>query len=218
MGKLSDWVRKNAKEGADISEAEALIETLSIDGVTSKEKAIDFIIKNDVFKKGLDSYVSKSIENHDNRFKEDKLPGILEAEREKFKSELNPPKDEKDEKLDKVLKEMEAIKAEKAQTDLRLKLRSKAKELNYPEDQAEALYEFGEKSLSLLERNAEQLESLVNSRYESKVKERFGDNPEPQKREPIDPKSLDEQIIKARQEGNTDVALKLQLQKQQTQQ
>ena len=30
--------------------------------------------------------------------------------------------------------------------------------------------------------------------------------------------TLDEQIIKARQEGNTDVALKLQLQKQQTQQ
>jgi hypothetical protein len=181
MGKLSDWVKANSKDGADITEFEKLAMDYSIEGIDSKEKAVDFMKKNPAFNSGLDYYTSEAVKNHDLKFQKEKLPAMLETERQKIKDELNPPETEAEKKL----RDMEKTLTEMKQKEIRLEtektLRSKAKELGYPEDKAERFAVYGENAITMLEDEAKYLGETVNGMLEGEIKKRFGSNVPPQR-------------------------------------
>lgn len=177
MGKISDWIKANAKEGADISAVEALIEASTIEGIDSKEKAYDFMTKNPFFTSALDMATTKAVNSHDEKFKSDKLPELVKAEREKLMKELNPGETEDQKKL----RELEEWKTNQLLKDARYEqeklLRAKAKELSYPEEMAERYTAFGEKALEFLESDAKFWKSDFETKMEAKVKELYKGNP-----------------------------------------
>lgn len=179
MGKLSDWIKANSKDGADISEAEALIQASTVEAIDSKEKALDFMKKNESFTKALDFYTSEAIRNHDVKFQSDKLPGLIEAEREKIKNELNPPKTEAEKKLAEMEKTLAGMKQKETQHEMEKTLRGKAKELGYPEDRVDRFTAYGENAISMLEEEAGYIKSQVNGMLEAEIKKRYGDTPAP---------------------------------------
>ncbi len=179
MGALSDWVKANAKDGADISEAEKLIQASTVDGITSKEQAYDFMTKNTVFKSGLDYATSAAIKSHDDKFMADKLPGLIDAERDKIKAELNPPQTDEQKQIAEMQKRIDAMQAEKVKSDLSKELRAKAKELGFPEERAEHYAIYGDNAVSQMESAAEYWKGQVSSQVEAKLKEAYGNNPPP---------------------------------------
>lgn len=176
---LLEWIKANSKEGANVAEAEQLIQASTVEGITTKEQAYDFMLKNAAFKSALDYQTGESIKTHDTKFNTEKLPGILKAEREKLEKELNPdltPEQKRIAELEKVVNEG---KIKEQENQLKSGLRAKAKELGYPEDEAERLFVYGAEATAELERKAEFLKTHVSGAVESKVKELYGGNPPP---------------------------------------
>ena len=86
----------------------------------------------------MDSAISKAINSHDEKFKRDKLPKIIEDELKKRSNEgLTPEQIE----IKNLKAEMEAMKAEKEANDLLNTNRTKLKEVNLSEDLAKYIKE-----------------------------------------------------------------------------
>lgn len=217
MGKLTDWIKSNAREGADISKAEMLIEKYSIDMIDSKEKALDFIKKNDFMSRGLDFFVQESVKNHDLKFQAESLPKLLKAKEEELKLKYNPPITE----TDKEVAELKAWKAEQTKANLVKEqetfLKGIAKEIEYPEDKASRFAIYGEQAESMLRDEKTFLDSHIKTALATEIKTRFGDNLEPKTTAPIAPADIDKDIKTARMNGDFNTANRLQLIKQQQQ-
>ena len=86
MGKLTDWMKANSKEGANLAEFEELLKTETVSGITTKEQAIDWMVKNPntAFKSALDYREQQASEARERNFKEKNLPELIKTEREKF--------------------------------------------------------------------------------------------------------------------------------------
>lgn len=185
MGKLSDLIKSNLKDGADISEIEMLIDKLTIDNIDSKEKALDFIKRNDYMSRGLDYAISESVKNHDLKFQTEKVPIIREELEREIKNKLNPPKTEAEERLAIVEAKYLAMEQKEARLLLEKELRNKARELSYPEDKAERFAVYGDSAYTHLEQDAEFYKSRINEKVEAEIKTRFGNNPQPRTSAPI---------------------------------
>ena len=86
----------------------------------------------------MDSAISKAINSHDEKFKRDKLPKIIEDELKKRSNEgLTPEQIE----IKELKAQMEAMKAEKEANDLLNTNRTKLKEVNLSEDLAKYIKE-----------------------------------------------------------------------------
>jgi len=185
MGELSDWIRSNAKEGADTSAAEALVEKYTIENITSKEQAINFMKKTDVFVRGLDSLVSDAVNNHDRRFQEEKLPGIVEAEKARIKLELNPPKTEAEKRLYDAEQKIAAMEAKDAEWRLKEALSVKAREIGFPVARVGRYSVYGDRAAEEMEADLEWKKEAVKESLEAEIKNRFGgDAPKKQEGDP----------------------------------
>lgn len=79
--------------------------------IDSRETAEKLVKENQYLKSAWDAAVSKAVENHDEKFKAEKLPGLLEAE---IKKREPPPKDPI---LAAMKAEIDAMKADKEKVE-----------------------------------------------------------------------------------------------------
>lgn len=183
MGKLTDWLKKNANliDGANLAEFEELEARETLAGVTTKEKASEFIEKTPAFKSFFDAKVTEGVKTFEANFTETKLPKIEEDLREKIKQELNPAKTEDQ-------KQIEALLKDKAERDLRdkqreaaAKLVEKARDLGHPKPETAADYiAYGKDAEAKLTADVQTFSELVKAGVESEIKKRYGDQQPPQ--------------------------------------
>jgi len=204
---ILEWIKENAKEGANIAEVEELVQKSTFEGITTKEQAMDFISKNQVFKSANDSMISTAVNSHDDKFKETKLPDLIKAEREKIQAELNP-------KMTDEQKELQDLKqwrtdSEKREKDgeLRTLLRSKGSELKYDPMRAERFSIFGDKAIEMLVDDSEYWNGQIDTKIKESVKETLSGTP-PKGGTPPDGKKSLEEIAKlgTREERKTAMA------------
>lgn len=179
MSAILDWIKTNAREGANLAEVEELLAGNTIDGIDSKEKATKLLYEQKLLKAAFDSEISKKIQNHDDRFREEKLPSLLEQERERLRAELNPEETPEQKELREMRSEMNKIKAERDMATLKDKLRDRAKELNYDPERAAKLAIIGDydQATSMMQDQAEYLQSALDAERTKLVNERLGGNP-----------------------------------------
>lgn len=167
MSKLSDWIKENVKEGANVAEAEELVQAETFEGIKTKEQAIDFIDKNDVFKSAKDSLISTAVNAHDDKFKETKLPEIIKAKREEWTKEMNPEETPEQKRI----RELETRDAERdskeRKRDLEDALLTKASEIGFDPIRAKDYSVYGDKAIDKLVDDA----GWYKSQIELKVKE-----------------------------------------------
>jgi hypothetical protein len=180
MGKLTEWVKLNAKEGANIAEFEELEKTETIIGIDSKEKALDFMFKNPVFTSALDYTKQKAVEAGVNNYKNgDELKNLLKAEHDKTAKELNPDLTPEQKRLAEMEKTIADMKSNESKLLLEKQLRAKAKELGYPESKAERFAVYGEQAFAELENESKFLKEQTETLLNSEIKKRFGDTTPP---------------------------------------
>lgn len=178
MSKLTEWIKNNVKDGADLAEVERLIAGENpLLGLDSTDKAVEFIKGNDILKRAFDSVQSKAAQAHDEKFMAEKLPNILKEEREKIRLELNPDED----LATKTKREFEEFKAQvaadKANQELIVKLEAKAAELEFDPIRARRYAAYGEKAFEELENDATWRKTDIETTLGAKLKEKFNGKP-----------------------------------------
>jgi len=176
MEKLIKWIEENSADGAKLEEAKQLVQELDVTP-KSREEAAKLIDSNQHIKSELDSRISKSVDNATEKFKESKLPEILEEEREKIRKELNPeetPEQKEIRELRERLNKQESV----VQTEQRkAELRAKAKEIGIDPLRAERYVAYGDDAEKMLTEDAELLQTQINQRIEDEIKKRYGGAP-----------------------------------------
>ena len=171
------WLQSNVVDGANLAEFEELIAGDSIDAIDSKEKALDLIYNQRLLKAAFDSEISKKVESHDNRFKEEKLPSLLEEAREALRRELNPAETE-DQKANRELREMVAsLQAKDKRAELERSLMAKAKELNYDPERAAKLAILGEDAEKFMSEEADFHNKALETQRQALVNGTLGGKP-----------------------------------------
>lgn len=173
---IQKWLESNVKDGANLAEIEELISGDSLDAIDNKDKALDVLYQNRLLKAAFDSEISKKIENHDNRFKEEKLPTLLEEAREALRRELNP-KETEEQKANRELREMVAkLQAKDKRAELERSLMAKAKELNYDPERAAKLAILGDDAEGFMADEAAFHAKALESQREKLVNGALGGN------------------------------------------
>ena len=163
------------KEGADIAAIETLAKGLDVlAGVKTVAEAKEFIKKNDLLNKANDSNVSIAVKSHDDNFTAEKLPGLLKAEGDKVRKEVNPEETPEQKKIREQGEQIAALTATGEKADLKTALQAKAKELGYGGD-VELFLSLGEKAGEFMEAEAKRYKTDFDSALSSKIKEQFGD-------------------------------------------
>lgn len=171
---IMEWAKANAKEGANFAELEDAVERSNpLAGIKSREDAEAFIRGNDTFRSALDSSVSKAVESHDKRFREEKLPGILSEEKERLRKELNPEETEEQRQIRELREEVASEKKLRALENAKSKLRSKGKEFGFPDGIAETFAVYGEEAEDRLSNMGDFIKRSIQEGIESGVKEKF---------------------------------------------
>ena len=211
----TEWLKANAtlKDTAKIEEFNTLVTDLDpLANIKTKEDALNFVDRNNLFKSGLDSAISKAVASHDEKYAIEKLPDLLKAEREKAIKEANPEETAEQKANREMREEMQSLKSELSNEKQLKAILSKAKELDYKGDASRYLA-YGDKALEMLESDQLQNKAYLDAEKDRLQKEVYGKNTPPVKGEVILPKDIDEQIRTARSEGNASLALNLQMQK-----
>lgn len=187
--KAVEWVRANVAEGVDVEEFVKML-----------PRPADLIKSDPDFKSEFDRQVSYAVDNHDKRFQEEKLPAILDAEREKLRKELNPEETAEQKRIRELEERIAKADSEAKKRELRDSLRKKAAELGVSDiglqpDDVEPFVAFGEDAPTVLEAFVTRTKEAFTSNLDAKLKERFNAGPEPDETEPDkDAKSFDERM------------------------
>lgn len=220
MGQIADLIKANAtfKEGFDIAEVEKLENDLNpLSNLTDVDKALDFIGRNDYLSRANTKAITQAIEKHDKKFNDEKFPELIKAERDKLMKELNPEETPEQKKIRELSDKIaEAERKEKASV-LKSELMAKAKELGYPHG-IDIFMGLGDTALETLEAFHVSNQAYLDKQIEDVKKGLYKGNQTPTKGKPEVPPDIDEQINKAKAEGNSTLAMKLLIKKQQPQQ
>ena len=191
MSKLLDWIKANSKEGANIAEAEELVQKGTFDGITTKEQAIDFIGKNAAFKSAADSLISTAVSNHDEKFKAEKLPALIEEEKKKIQKELNPDETPEQKRIRELEEGIKARDQKDAIADRKSLLRTKAAELKADPLWAEKYYIYGDDAEKMMIAEHTDRQKSITDAVEAAKKDIYGNN-----QPPTGPEIPEDKIIK----------------------
>ena len=181
-----EWLTANAtlKDSAKIEEFETLVSDLDpLKNIKTKEDALNFIDRNNLFKSGLDSVISKAVSSHDEKFTADKLPALIKEAREEAIREANPEETETDKRLralEESNKEKDLIIANGQKKDL---LTAKAKEIGFRGDIERYSRLSGEKALEYLVSDYEANSKYLKDKEDVMKKDIYKDNPPPEQGE-----------------------------------
>lgn len=163
--KLIDWVKAHKAEDADISEFEELI------------PKPEEIVKDREVRRAIDSAVSTEVETHDRKFREEKLPKLLDEERKKIRDEVQKelnPEETPEQKEIRELREWKAESQRREKTEAtKATLRAKAKDLGFDPERAADFSVYGDDAESMLIKHAEHYKSAVDSRVSDELKKRI---------------------------------------------
>jgi len=169
---LIDEIKKIARDDADITGIEKMIGDLDpLKNLKTKEDALAFIERNQVFKQALDFETTKRVDNALNKFQTEKLPTILEERLAEAQSPKETPEQKALRDMQAKLKAMEEKEAFLQRKDT---FRAKAKELELDEDIAERLANYGDQALETLEFLGDKIKGKVSSSVEAEIKNRLG--------------------------------------------
>jgi actin-related protein len=180
MQDLVEWIKANVKDDADINEATKLIDSYA---EVTPERAAE-LAKDKEVRRIIDAEISRAVERHDERFNEEKLPKLLDSEREKIRKELNPEEDPRDKQMREIREEMERMKAEKQTIERREQLRKKAQELGVDEiglspDDVDPFVRLGDDGGDYFEAFVNKAKEAWTSTLDKRLKEKFsGGKPE----------------------------------------
>jgi len=155
---------------------EAIVAGNPIAGIDTKEKAVEFIAKNAVFEQAAMFLKTKAIELHDEKFKTETLPKLVEAEIKK----RNPEKDP-------LLIKVEAMEAERAAEKAELKRErltnlaiKKAGEEEIPSSWINRFIDEDEDRTAVsVSSHAKELKAWRDKAVETALKEKLGNNGQP---------------------------------------
>ena len=182
---IIDEIKRIARDDADLSSIEKMLGDLDpLKNIQSKEDALSFMDRNQVFKAALDAETSKRVENALNRFQTEKLPEILkEKESEWSRIPEETPEQKRIRELEEAMNQRDA---DAARMRLIAEVREKARELGYTGADVDRYAAFGEKAIEYLQKDHEEREALVSQRVKETVQKKFGksaidESNEPQK-------------------------------------
>jgi len=171
--KAVEWVRENVAEGVDVEEFVKML-----------PRPADLIKSDPDFKSEFDRQVSYAVDNHDKRFQDEKLPTILEQEREKLRKELNPEETAEQKRIRELEERIAKADQDARKRELRDSLRKKAAELGVTDiglqpDDVEPFVAFGDEAPQVLESFLTRTREAFTSNLDAKLKEKFNAGPEP---------------------------------------
>lgn len=172
--KAVEWVRANVAEGVDVEEFVKML-----------PRPADLIKSDPDFKSEFDRQVSYAVDNHDKRFQDEKLPTILEQEREKLRKELNPEETAEQKRIRELEERIAKADQDARKRELRDSLRKKAAELGVTDiglqpDDVEPFVAFGDEAPQVLESFLTRTREAFTSNLDAKLKEKFNAGPEPE--------------------------------------
>ena len=193
---MLQWAKDNAKEGANVAEFEEALE---------RAMSLDSLLERKDVKAELDRRITDTVERHDKRFREEKLPSMLEEERARLAKELNPEETPEQKRIRELEEKLTRAEKQRQAEERKAAIRNKAKELQLdrvglaPED-VEPFAAFGDEADQVLESFAAKFSKQFENTMSERLKERFGDTPPPAKEpeaeaEPYDFKARMEQTF-----------------------
>lgn len=123
---LGDYVDLIPEEKREAFKAE-IAKAVFVDSV---DQAKELVKKNELLRRAFDSEVSIAVKNHDERFKAEALPGLVDEELRK----RNPAKDPRDQKLEEFELKFKALEREKNREAQKARALQKNAELGLPSD------------------------------------------------------------------------------------
>ncbi len=159
-----------------------------------------------------DAEISRIVEKHDleyaRRFNEEKLPKMLEEERQKIRQELNPEETPEQKRIRELEDRIAKADREREINERRAALRKKATDMGISEiglsaDDFEALAVLGDSADSMLESIVTKTKSAWQESLDGKIKEKFASAPAPEGSpadEPDQPRGAD--YVAKRLEGS----------------
>ena len=175
MDKLLKLIKDAMREGADFAAIETLVKDLDVlAGIKTVDDAKEFIKKNDLFNKANDSNVSIAVKSHDDKFTAEKLPGLLKAEGEKVRKEINPDETPEQIKIREQGEQILTLQANESKSTLKTSLSNKAKELGY-DGNVDLFLGFGDKAEGMLKAEFKRFKTSVDERVSSDIKKLYGD-------------------------------------------
>jgi DNA repair exonuclease SbcCD nuclease subunit len=174
MEQLIEWIKENVKEGADLSEVSQMVESLND---VTPERAAE-LAKHKEVRRILDAEISRAVERHDERFRDEKLPKILDEERGKIRQELNPEETPQDKAVRELTEKLNRMEQEKATVERREQLRKKAQELGVSDigltpDDVEPFVSLGDNAGDVLEAFVNRTKEAWTSSLDAKLKEKY---------------------------------------------
>jgi len=183
---IQEWVKANAtlKDTAKVEELDGLVKDLDpLANIKTKEDALNFIDRNNLFKSGLDSAISKAVASNTEKFTAEKLPGLLKEEREKAIKEANPEETPEQKRIRELEEKINASDKREASSTLKIELAAKAKEIGYEGSIERYSRLSSEKALEYLVSDHEENTKKIESIIESTKKEFYGEGTLPKKSE-----------------------------------
>lgn len=180
MDKLLEWLKSNVKDDADMNEATQLVEAVT---EVTPERAAE-LAKDKEVRRIIDAEISRAVERHDERFREEKLPKLLDEERANIRKELNPEETPQDKAVRELTEKLNRMEQEKATVERREQLRKKASELGISEiglspDDIEPFVSMGDNAGEYLESFVTKAKEGWTSTLDQRLKEKFsGGKPE----------------------------------------
>lgn len=209
-------------DGANVAEAEQMVKDLEelnpMNSIKTKEDALAFMERNQIFKSALDSETSKRAEHAIDNFKEKKLPDLIKAEKDKLEKELNPDLTDEQKRIKELENRLSEADKEKQTNQAKAALRSKAEEIakkagvKYDPVHAERFHVYGDDAEKLLTDEINYFKSTIDSELSAKLKSNFTPGA-PTIGEPSEG-GFDERILAAKKAGNLSLVTKLLVEKQ----
>ena len=170
---------KDIADDADINETILSIEDFAKSSKfdTNKLTIEDFknVLANNkeikaYYTSALDSGISKAVNSHDEKFKKEKLPGIIEAE---IKKRSNEGKSETEIQLQEMKEQLEKMKAEKLKADMSAKYTKVLSEKGLSTELIDFVLGADDETTTA---NIDKINSIIGNVANSRVKEKIGES------------------------------------------
>ena len=170
---------KDIADDADINETILSIEDFAKSSKfdTNKLTIEDFknVLANNkeikaYYTSALDSGISKAVNSHDEKFKKEKLPSIIEAE---IKKRSNEGKSETEIQLQEMKEQLEKMKAEKLKADMSAKYTKVLSEKGLSTELIDFVLGTDDETTTA---NIDKINSIIGNVANSRVKEKIGES------------------------------------------
>lgn len=164
-------IKQYLKDDADLNVVSEILNDLNpLKNVKTKEDALNFIDRNEVFKQALKSQVDRRFDIGLQTWKENHLPSLINDEREKIIKELNPEETEDQKRLRAAEQKLKEFESKEKRVELENKLMGKAKEIGFDPVFARSFSMFGDEAESKLNSFNEYVQNYSKSKMNEQLK------------------------------------------------